>query len=376
MLNEFVCVESKKAKMQYSIDVISKFLETGIREKYYCPVCGEEMIFKNCTEKEKHFSHKADTRCNYGKGGESEEHKIAKRFLSENIGEMFTINGNKIIGSGNTFVLGGSQKVVVKEIHIEKSLKEILGLKRNYIPDVYIEAVTGEIIALEIYNTHAKSDEDIENLKGKDLIVYEIDIKQLEKLTMQEIYKNMNLIYSLNKMGFEGSLRHIRDEYKKIKSSLNYCKEKLITVEAEKEKLDIKNIKLTYENRKLSEEKDCLIKGNKVCIDGFIKEVFKYSDTICLVVGNSKKGKIILYNEDTKYFDFFKDMEGTFGGIIWNNAHELKSFRFKSNMLQNKNHFLFQKGTMDYVKKDGYKYGALFYKGVEVSDWESFRENI
>ena len=169
MLNEFICINSKDAKMQESSKVINEILESGKREKYYCPICGEEMIFKNCTEKEKHFSHKADTKCSYGKGGEAEIHKIAKRYLSENIGDIFIIYGNEIMGNGNTFILAGSRKIVVKEIHIEKSLKKVLGLDRDYRPDVLIEAVTGEMVALEICNTHAKTQEDINNLKEKNI---------------------------------------------------------------------------------------------------------------------------------------------------------------------------------------------------------------
>ena len=334
MLNEFICINSKDAKMTPATEVIENILSTGKKEKYYCPICGEEMIFKNCTEKEKHFSHKADTRCNYGKGkgGESETHKIAKRYLAENIGDTFTVSGNEIIGNGKTFILGGSKKIVVKEIHIEKSLKEILNLNRDYRPDVFIEALTGEMVALEIYNTHAKTQEDIENLKEKDVIVYEIDIKGLKELTITDLYDRMKLIYSLNMQQLESTLGNIRNEYRKIQNENKRYDDKIKDLESKIECLKRENeiVKresewLQYyknENSNLQGKVNDLkrtVEGyetkfpNSGSMDGYIKEVTSRVGTMYLKVGNSRTGDIIIISKDDKNFPFFRDMEGGFG---------------------------------------------------------------
>ena len=47
---------------------------------YYCPVCGENVIFKNGIKRVKHFAHKPNTQCEYGYG-ETNEHLEVKQYL-------------------------------------------------------------------------------------------------------------------------------------------------------------------------------------------------------------------------------------------------------------------------------------------------------
>lgn len=415
MLNEFICVNSKEAKMQDSSEIIDKILKNGKKEKYYCPICGEEMIFKNCTEKEKHFSHKSNTKCNYEKGGEAEIHKIAKRYLIENIGDTFVMYGNEIMGDGKTFVLAGSRKIAVKEIHMEKSLKKVLGLDRDYRPDVFLEATTGEIIALEIYNTHAKNQEDIDKLKEKNIVVYEININNLKSLNMIEIYQNMDLIYSLNKLYFEKTIGNIRNEYKKIRNKLKSCEQNKIMLNKENEILNKHNKELHEDNERLYKENRMMEYSTRIVpelhkrikelnsikreydrgfpdvssIDGYIKEITVLGGRMYLKVGNKATGDITITTTDKKNFAFLKDMEGAFGRIEWKkegDTYKLKKFGFKSGMLSNKNHFLFQRFYIDY--KDGKLYygkdirnkekmlNGLSEYGGYIGSWDKFKEII
>lgn len=387
MLNKFICIASKEAKMTPASEVIEGILSTGNKDKYYCPICGEELVFKNCTEKEKHFSHKSDTTCNYsGGGGESEDHKIVKRYLAENIGDTFQIRGNDIVGTGKTFVLGGTRKILVKDIHIEKSLKNILKLDRDYRPDITIEAVTGELIALEVYNTHAKTQDDIENLKGTGIIVYEIDIKGLDKLDINVLYDRMKLIYSYNLMQLSSTLNNMRYEFKKIRAENKSCKEKVN--ELKELERDIKRLEF-FKNeasqlRGRVNELETKVKNyettfpNSGSMDVYVKEVIERQGVMFLKVGNSRAGDILVTSKDKQNFPFMRDILNGFGRIEWvnkNGLNTLKNFTFKDGMLQNKNHFLYHTFTIDYIE------GKLFYrKGgykKRIESWDSFKiENL
>lgn len=394
MLNEYVCIGNKDNKMILASKAIDNILLTGKKDKYYCPVCGEEMIFKNCMEKEKHFSHKADTKCTYGKGGESEAHKIVKRYVVENIGNEFVINNNEIIGNGKTFTLGGTRKVAIKGIYAEKSLKSTLGLNRDYRPDVLIETVTGELIALEIYKTHAKSDDDINNLKGKNIIVYEIDINNLKELDMDTLYSKMKLIYSINKLQLDNTLEAIRNEFKKLKYECCTYKDKLTKVESERNdyiqryeqsKHELDKYKDKYRDGETQYYKEEL--NRAVCeikllnhkdlyqLDGWIKDIKIVEGHMRMTVGNNKIGYQNVVYKDSYYRNFLKDMIGAFGRLwIYKEGDELYlgKFRFLGNMLQNKGHHLYKKCNVDFYAT-GFLYNAV---AGEINSWNDFLDGF
>lgn len=387
MLNEYVCIGNKNNKMILASKAIDNILLTGKKDKYYCPVCGEEMVFKNCTEKEKHFSHKADTKCTYGKGGESEAHKIAKRYLIENTGNEFIINNNEIVGNGKTFTLGGTRKVTIKGIYAEKSLKSTLGLDKDYRPDVLIETLTGELIALEIYKTHAKSDDDINNLKGADIIVYEIDINNLKELDMDMLYSKMKLIYSINKLQLDDTLEAIRNEFKKLRYECCTYKEKLTKAENERDysKHELDNYKNKYKDGETQYYKEEL--NRAVCeikllnhkdlyqLDGWIKDIKIIEGHMRMTVGNNKIGYQNVVYKDSYYQNFLKDMIGAFGRLwIYKEGDELYlgKFRFLGNMLQNKGHHLYKKCNVDFYAT-GFLYNAVAGK---INSWNDFLDDL
>lgn len=189
------------------------------QDEVYCLECGEQLILRNGDKNIKHLAHRSGSDCVYKNeteykkrgGGESYEHKYAKEFLRDNL-KFFRQYGNQIIIKDGEFKLGGYKDLMINSIDIEcNTLKQELGLSNNYIPDILIR--TSEVlISLEIYNSNKKIVEDIENnLRGKNIVVYEIDITKMENLNMKDLFRNMKLIFSNLKMDFNEAMKPIQN---------------------------------------------------------------------------------------------------------------------------------------------------------------------
>lgn len=189
------------------------------QDEVYCLECGEKLLLRNGDKNIKHLAHYTNSNCLYKNeteykkmGGESYEHKFAKEFIKDNM-TYFRLYGNQIIIKDGEFKLGGYKDLKINNIQLEyRGLKEELGLEKNYIADILIRTDEA-LIALEIYNSNKKIVSDLEeNLKGKNIYVYEIDITKISVLSFKDIFKNMKLIFSNLKLEFEKTIKPIQNK--------------------------------------------------------------------------------------------------------------------------------------------------------------------
>ena len=182
-----------------------------------CLECGEILILRNGEKNIKHLAHKSDSKCIYkevfkqNSNQETYEHKFAKEFIKDNL-TYFREYMNEIVVKDGEFKLGGYKDLKVENIEIEyRGLKKDLSLSREYIPDILIKT-KDKLIALEIYMSNKKDPIVLKDiLKNKNISVYEVDIRKIPELTIQNIFKHMKLIYSDLKVDFENSIRTIQN---------------------------------------------------------------------------------------------------------------------------------------------------------------------
>lgn len=221
----------------------------------FCPECGEKLIFKNGDIKVKHWSHKINSECAYKSAktsgntkkhiAETFEHKFAKQFIKHNIRSTFYDVCDRVVFENGSPTLGGGSYLNVKNVEVESTrLKGVLGLESAYIPDVLIET-DGKFIALEIYYSNKKIPDDLkELLRGKNISVYELDIKHIGGLSIRELYKKMKLIYSQEKLALEEYLGNKTNET----IGYNKCIEEVKELRTEKVELIAKNKRIQHQN--------------------------------------------------------------------------------------------------------------------------------
>lgn len=129
-------------------------------EKYYCALCGGELIPRQGEIMSWHFAHMDKSKCS----GESMAHFWVKNKLLE-IGDVFSIISDK------------ERTFVCKEILVEKEYK--VGDKK-YRPDLTIITECGETIFFEMDYSNKKKIEDYFGIWVElEKIVVEIDVNQL-----------------------------------------------------------------------------------------------------------------------------------------------------------------------------------------------------
>lgn len=239
------------------------------QDECYCLECGEKLILRNGDKNIKHLAHMSNSNCLYRNdyeykeyGGESYEHKYAKEYIKDNL-LYFRMRGNEIIVKDGEFKLGGFKDLKVDKIEVEyRGLKKELDLKNEYIPDLLLR--TSEcLIALEIYNKNKKDRSLIrDNLIGKNICVYEIDIRNISVLNFKDIFKNMKLIFSNLQCEFNNAIKPIQDkivECSNLKREIS-CKENEIAnykkeITSLEEKLNNSHKKYYYSDRLVSRNK-------------------------------------------------------------------------------------------------------------------------
>lgn len=183
-------------------------------EKYYCPVCKEELIFKNGKIRQKHFSHKNKT-IDCGGSGEGYLHETFKKmllkYIIENIGnkkplEIFWIcNICKNKHTGN-LLLG------ISDIKMEYSLDKCR-------PDLTLINDQGNVSAIiEIVDKHEPENNVLEYCSKNNVFLIRIKLESIEDLENigEKIKFPTNLIF-FNQMNCINYVNYIRQ-----RNNINY----------------------------------------------------------------------------------------------------------------------------------------------------------
>lgn len=141
---------------------IVSIIETAYREKYYCPLCGSEVIpkAKQSAKVTPHFAHLNRNECK----GESIIHWWFK---------------NKFIDVGDSFVVTTDSNYIFtcSSILTEKTFALKTG---NYRPDLIVTTECGQEVIFEIANSNKKKVKNyIDKWIELNRIVVEVDIKSL-----------------------------------------------------------------------------------------------------------------------------------------------------------------------------------------------------
>lgn len=115
-----------------------KFVDPNNRGNYVCSKCNTKVVFRNCTQKIKHFAHLSVTNCN----GESDLHKFGKIQLKRWLDKNYSIYIKK-----NSKIIAIVEKKNDDKVFVEKG-----GL--GYIADVVIYTNEKPRIILEVTHTH------------------------------------------------------------------------------------------------------------------------------------------------------------------------------------------------------------------------------
>jgi len=136
-------------------------------KKYYCPLCGSDLIPRQGKKMSWHFAHVDKSKCTT----EAAVHWWVKNQMIK-IGDVFKINTDSL------------KEYYCKSVQIEKTIETSHGLYR---PDLIIETQCGSIIYVEIKNTNKKKLKDYIDIWSElKNIVVEIDINDFYE-TLEEI---------------------------------------------------------------------------------------------------------------------------------------------------------------------------------------------
>ena len=256
-----------------------------------CLECGEILILRNGEKNIKHLAHKSDSKCIYkevfkqNSNQETYEHKFAKEFIKDNL-TYFREYMNEIVVKDGEFKLGGYKDLKVENIEIEyRGLKKDLSLSREYIPDILIKT-KDKLIALEIYMSNKKDPIVLKDiLKNKNISVYEVDIRKIPELTIQNIFKHMKLIYSDLKVDFENSIRTIQNiiidrdkwfkKYISLETMIIELESRIEELEEDKSKLNQKLYDLRNKGRIDWTTYESLKSSNKILEENSFKQSAK-----------------------------------------------------------------------------------------------------
>lgn len=256
-----------------------------------CLECGEILILRNGEKNIKHLAHKSDSKCIYkevfkqNSNQETYEHKFAKEFINDNL-TYFREYMNEIVVKDGEFKLGGYKDLKVENIEIEyRGLKKDLSLSREYIPDILIKT-KDKLIALEIYMSNKKDPIVLKDiLKNKNISVYEVDIRKIPELTIQNIFKHMKLIYSDLKVDFENSIRTIQNiiidrdkwfkKYISLETMIIELESRIEELEEDKSKLNQKLYDLRNKGRIDWTTYESLKSSNKILEENSFKQSAK-----------------------------------------------------------------------------------------------------
>ena len=152
-----------KLKIKGALDKDNNYIfpHNGIKkEKYKCPECNEDIIFKKGKVVIQHFSHKANSNCTYysNSPSESEIHIYAKNILAQWLKEKKKL---KIIGT----CFSCNEHFINKKIKHKDGDEVIIEYNspcKKYVADVAIINNGKVRYVLEVTNTHKTIDEAAE----------------------------------------------------------------------------------------------------------------------------------------------------------------------------------------------------------------------
>lgn len=242
--------------------------------KYYCPLCGSEVIPKAINSKQvsPHFAHLNREACS----GESVVHWWVKNELIK-IDDVIEITTDK------------TKQIMCKKVEFEKSYETPYG---KYIPDISIETYDGEVIFIEVNFTNKKKiDEIYSKWKSLEKTVIEFNVKSVydeasNKISITNSYKA--IYYN----GKEFEIDKESKDYKAFKRSVTKFngkrEEELISdidwffddvYKYYKKELEIEKILYGFEyilNK--NEYKDIIIRMYKNKCSNVIKDIINYKD--------------------------------------------------------------------------------------------------
>lgn len=228
------------------IVTIDKINEQNKHDKYYCPICGSEVIPKAIKEDAvmtPHFAHIDRSKCD----GESMIHFWIK---------------NKLIKQGDKFNIkldNEVQEYICKDVLIEQEYKTEFGV---YKPDITIITETDETMYFEVMNTNKKKIEEYLDMWIElGNIVVEVDTKDL---------MNGNSVKEFKSLFYEGKLYGRTNNRTIIK-----IKEKINKSESEFYKKYFNKALWLFEGIKdkdinIQEEKECIFEILDLAIDNNI----------------------------------------------------------------------------------------------------------
>jgi hypothetical protein len=125
------------------------------KRKYYCPDCGEDLIFKKGSIVIPHFSHKSNSKCTYyDHPNESQIHKDAKNKLAQWLQDKKPLKLKTKCSSCN----GPCKNKKIKYKDNDKVIVEYISQCKKYIADVAIINDDNVRYVLEVTNTHRTID--------------------------------------------------------------------------------------------------------------------------------------------------------------------------------------------------------------------------
>lgn len=163
-----------------NIVTISDVDENNRHEKYYCPLCGSDLIPKAIKEDAQvtsHFAHVDRSKCN----GESMVHFWFK---------------NKFLVPGDKFIIKADiqKEYVCKEVLVEQTYQTEFG---DYRPDITVITECGKNIYFEMeYSNKKKLEDYIDKWLVLRNIVVEVDLKTLMNSSKEGIYQFNALFYN------------------------------------------------------------------------------------------------------------------------------------------------------------------------------------
>lgn len=147
-----------------------------VDSNFFCIDCGQRIVAKQGKKKNWHFAHKIACKCN----GESVLHYIAKKAIADSLNAEMTLPNFYL--KVNSIDLYGKDDVFVHEESLGSSVismaKDEVQLGDQIVDSMINQGLEGEL-AIEIYVTHKKSDDDILKFREKRVNVIEIDLSEI-----------------------------------------------------------------------------------------------------------------------------------------------------------------------------------------------------
>ncbi|HGZ6883848.1 TPA: competence protein CoiA family protein [Vibrio parahaemolyticus] len=153
-------------------------VDNGLKCDCICPDCQQPLIANQGSVKSWHFAHASNSSCM----GESVIHRLAKQVILDAARSrkalLISSDGGNVYESDKDGVVHSkSWYAPERQYHIQQAKEEVkLG---SQIVDVLCHDSSGNVLAVEIFYTHKKSDVDIEKFAKNSVEAIEIDVSKV-----------------------------------------------------------------------------------------------------------------------------------------------------------------------------------------------------